>query len=114
MDYSLVTKHLPITPSLRFIFRLSSTLATPTTIGNTGQGTRKVIPLTDGILSTQIKNELLGEQAFEGAKCLKSGADYLTKDSETTSMTRLDARYVFQLASGREHDQFVLTENAND
>jgi hypothetical protein len=101
MDESLLTKHEPVAPSLRFIFRLRSTLAAPITIGNTGQGTRKVIPLTGGILTTNVDN-LKGESAFEGAQCIDSGADYLLKDSETTSLTRLDARYVFRLRSGRE------------
>lgn len=101
MDEALITQHEPVAPSLRFIFRLRSTLATPITIGDSGQGTRKVIPLTGGLLYAQ-PGDKRGEEAFNGAQCIDSGADYLLKDSETTSLTRLDARYVFRLKSGRE------------
>ncbi|UZJ50685.1 hypothetical protein CBS101457_000005 [Exobasidium rhododendri] len=97
MDQNLVSKHAPVTPSLRFIFRLTSTLAAPIIIGDSGQGTRKVVPLTGGALKSSVGG-LTGEDAFDEAQCIDGGADFLTVDPNLFS--RLDARYVFRLKSG--------------
>lgn len=99
LDRALVTGHSPVPISLRFVFRLTATLATPIAIGDSGQGLRKVVPLTGGVLESKADGQL-GEGAFDGAQCVGGGADYLTVDAR--GLSRLDARYVFQLKSGRE------------
>lgn len=99
IDSSTISTHIPVQPSLRFIFRLASNLADPVIIGSSGEGTRKVVSLTTGRLFTEIGSQK-GLDAFEGAIYLEGGADYLTVDALGDS--RLDARYVFKLSSGRK------------
>ncbi|SPO21519.1 uncharacterized protein UTRI_01006_B [Ustilago trichophora] len=84
----------PVPIKLEPIFRLSCPVEKPHVVGDSGEGLRKIVPITSGgtITSTQIP-------AFDGAVGMPGGSDYFRTDR--FGKTRLDARYFFQLKSGR-------------
>lgn len=83
----------PVAPTLRPIFQLSCPVEPSHLIGDSGEGVRKIVPITAGgtITSSNIP-------AFDGAVGMPGGSDYFRTDR--FGKTRLDARYFFRLKSG--------------
>lgn len=90
VDTSSLTPHEPVGPSLRRVFRLRSNLGAAASVGDSGEGERRVVELASGELESPLP-------ALNGARLVQGGADYLRID--TKGHARLDARYVFQLPS---------------
>lgn len=105
MDPSILPGFEPVRPALRPIFRVEAQLQAPATVGNTGMGVRKIIPIIAGVVRSPSGSDTDRKCPFAGAKLLSGGADYFLQDSAGT--TRLDARYGFELLSGREHRDCV-------
>lgn len=82
----------PVPPTLRPIFRLSCPVEPPHVIGDSGEGLRKIVPITPG---GSITSDI---PAFDGATGMPGGSDYFRTDR--FGRTRLDARYFFRLKSG--------------
>ncbi|KAJ9477405.1 hypothetical protein PHBOTO_000937 [Pseudozyma hubeiensis] len=84
----------PPATSLTPAFYLSCPVETPSVIGDSGEGLRKIVPISAGglINSTTIP-------ALDGAVGQAGGSDYYRIDQ--FGKTRLDARYFFTLKSGR-------------
>lgn len=103
LDSSLLPNYDPARPGLRPLFHVDATLDTPATIGDSGMGVRKIIPIVGGTIRGPSSSDASGQHKnpFDGAQCLPGGADYYVQDSKGT--TRLDARYGFKLKSGREY-----------
>lgn len=85
----------PPTPRLEPIFRLSCPVEKPHVVGDSGEGLRKIVPITAGgtITSTTVP-------ALDEAVGMPGGSDYFRIDQ--FGKTRLDARYFFRLKSGRK------------
>lgn len=100
-DSIKLTEHMPITPiptpKLRFIFHLNCRVAEPRPIV-TAAGIRKIIAIQSASLSSTSPGGMNGLTIINHAKFI-SGEDHLLLDSNDTA--RLDARYTFQLSSGR-------------
>lgn len=74
------------------VFRAVCRVDPPQVVGDSGEGLRKIVPITSGALSsTQIP-------ALDGATLMPGGSDYFRTDAQ--GKTRLDARYYFHLADG--------------
>ncbi|KAJ1034563.1 hypothetical protein NDA18_001419 [Ustilago nuda] len=88
----------PPIPRLEPIFRLSCPVEQPHVVGDSGEGLRKIVPITAGgrINSTTIP-------ALDGAVDMSGGSDYFRIDQ--FGKTRLDARYFFRLRSG--HNLYI-------
>lgn len=85
----------PVPIKLEPIFRLTCTVETPHVVGDSGEGLRKIVPITAGGTIESIE-----VPAFDGAVGMPGGSDYFRTDR--FGKTRLDARYFFQLKSGRK------------
>ncbi|TKY89418.1 hypothetical protein EX895_001949 [Sporisorium graminicola] len=83
----------PVPISLDPIFRLSCPVEKAHVVGDSGEGLRKIVPISAGgtMTSTTVR-------AFDGAVGMPGGSDYFRTDR--FGKTRLDARYFFQLKSG--------------
>lgn len=90
----------PVPISLEPIFHLSCPVEKAHVVGDSGEGLRKIVPIPAGgtITSTTVP-------AFDGAVGMPGGSDYFRIDQ--FGKTRLDARYFFQLKSGRKFLPFL-------
>lgn len=87
----------PVPLSLAPIFRAECRVDPPNVVGDSGEGVRKIVPITTGSLSSS------AVPALDGAKLMPGGSDYFRTDA--MGKTRLDARYYFQLRDG--HNLYV-------
>lgn len=96
----------PVPIGLEPIFRLSCPVEKAHVVGDSGEGMRKIVPITQGgrIESNQVP-------AFDGAIGMPGGSDYFRTDR--FGKTRLDARYFFKLKSGRKSPSLLLSHLAS-
>ncbi len=85
----------PVPITLEPIFRLSCPVEVAHPVGDSGEGLRKIVPITAG---GRMTSDTI--PAFDGAEGMPGGSDYFRIDQ--FGKTRLDARYFFKLKSGRK------------
>ncbi|GAK64939.1 uncharacterized protein PAN0_007d3155 [Moesziomyces antarcticus] len=82
----------PVGITLEPVFRVTCPVEPAHTVGDSGEGVRKIVPIAPGgTITSPIA-------ALDGAVGMHGGSDYFRTDQ--FGKTRLDARYFFKLKSG--------------
>lgn len=82
----------PVPLTVTRIFRAECQVDPPNVVGDSGEGLRKIVPITSGFLASK------SIPALDGATIMPGGSDYFRTDAQ--GKTRLDARYHFKLKDG--------------
>lgn len=92
--FAIMTNLEPVGITLEPVFRVTCPVEPAHTVGDSGEGVRKIVPIAPGgTITSPIA-------ALDGAVGMHGGSDYFRTDQ--FGKTRLDARYFFKLKSGRK------------